>query len=169
MKDNTPRSVFIDVRRSVDPQAADESGMFYSVPIWDLWRVARNNMAATLTCGRVANEVSRYLYVYGSNALWTLAIFKIIFSSTEKRKSYRFGTTCGWVVNDRIFIFGWINPFKVVRFDLFWQISIWCQSYYCLVLTNQGVHAFCDLIITVVINNHKPNQFWFKILNQSIH
>ncbi len=59
MKDNTPRSVFNDVRRSVDPQAADKSGMFYSVPIWELWRVARTNMAATLTCGRAANEASR--------------------------------------------------------------------------------------------------------------
>ncbi len=61
MKDNTPRSVFIDVWRSVDPQAADESGMFSSVPIWELWRVARTNMAAPLTCGRAANEASRYL------------------------------------------------------------------------------------------------------------
>ncbi len=33
----------------------------FSVLIWDLWRVARTNMAATLTCGRAANEASRYL------------------------------------------------------------------------------------------------------------
>ncbi len=61
MKDNTPRSVFIIVRWFVDAQTADESGMFSSVPIWELWRVARTNMAAPLTCGRAANEASRYL------------------------------------------------------------------------------------------------------------
>ncbi len=61
MKDNTPRSVFIIVRRFIDAQAADESGMFSSVPIWELWRVARTNMAAPLTCGRADNEASRYL------------------------------------------------------------------------------------------------------------
>ncbi len=31
--------------------------------------------------------------------------------SEDERRSYRFGTTWGWVINDRIFIFGWtINP-----------------------------------------------------------
>ncbi len=49
------------MRRFVDAQAADESGMFSYVPIWELWRVARTNMAAPLTCGRAANQASRYL------------------------------------------------------------------------------------------------------------
>ncbi len=30
--------------------------------------------------------------------------------SEDKRRSYRFETTWGWVITDRIFIFGWTNP-----------------------------------------------------------
>ncbi len=37
--------------------------------------------------------------------------------SAEQRHSYRFGTTWGWVNDDRIFIFGWTIPLK-----LLWQI-----------------------------------------------
>ncbi len=32
--------------------------------------------------------------------------------SAEQRNSYRFGTTWGWVNDDRIFIFGWIIPLR---------------------------------------------------------
>ncbi len=28
----------------------------------------------------------------------------------HERRSYRFGTRWGWVINDRIFIFGWTIP-----------------------------------------------------------
>ncbi len=30
--------------------------------------------------------------------------------SENEQRSYRFGTTWGWVINDRIFIFGWTIP-----------------------------------------------------------
>ncbi len=33
--------------------------------------------------------------------------------SEDERRSYRFGTTWGWVINDRIFIFAWTNPLKL--------------------------------------------------------
>ncbi len=32
--------------------------------------------------------------------------------SEDERRSYGFGTTCGWVINDIIFILGWTNPLK---------------------------------------------------------
>ncbi len=32
--------------------------------------------------------------------------------SAEQRNSYRFGTTWGWVNDDRIFIFGWTIPLR---------------------------------------------------------
>ncbi len=32
--------------------------------------------------------------------------------SKDERRSYRFGTTSGWVINDIIFIFGWPNPLR---------------------------------------------------------
>ncbi len=33
--------------------------------------------------------------------------------SEDKRKSYGFGTTWGWVINDRIFIFEWTIPLRI--------------------------------------------------------
>ncbi len=35
--------------------------------------------------------------------------------SAEQRHSYRFGTTWGWVNDDRIFIFGWTIPLMVLQ------------------------------------------------------
>ncbi len=35
-------------------------------------------------------------------------------SSAEQRHSYRFGTTWGWVNDDRIFIFGWTIPLMAI-------------------------------------------------------
>ncbi len=35
---------------------------------------------------------------------------KNILCSEDERRSYGFGMTWGWVINDRIFIFGWIIP-----------------------------------------------------------
>ncbi len=40
--------------------------------------------------------------------------------SAEQRHSYRFGTTWGWVNDDRIFIFGWtipLRPLAIVRVE----------------------------------------------------
>ncbi len=39
--------------------------------------------------------------------------------SEDDRRSYWFGTTWGWVINDRIFLFGWIIPLI---------IYVWCQT-----------------------------------------
>ncbi len=32
--------------------------------------------------------------------------------SKDEQRSYGFGTAWGWVINDRIFIFGWANPLR---------------------------------------------------------
>ncbi len=47
--------------------------------------------------------------------------------SAEQRNSYRFGTTCGWVNDDRIFTFGWIIPLTPIRLDVsgFWLNPVW--------------------------------------------
>jgi len=34
--------------------------------------------------------------------------------SEDERRSYGFGTTWGWVINDRNFIFGWTNPLRTI-------------------------------------------------------
>ncbi len=61
------------------------------------------------------------------------------FCSKDERISYGFGMTWGWVINDRIFIFGWTNP---LSWYLFLQyaicnykdtyISIHISGQYCL-------------------------------------
>ncbi len=38
--------------------------------------------------------------------------------SAEQRNSYRFGTTWGWVNDDRIFIFGWTIPLRHALLDV---------------------------------------------------
>ncbi len=44
--------------------------------------------------------------------------------SAEQRHSYRFGTTWGWVNDDRIFIFGWTIPLRA-SFDVFLTCMCW--------------------------------------------
>ncbi len=41
--------------------------------------------------------------------------------SEEEWRSYRFGTTRGWVINDRIFIFGWTIP---SRTHIYWLCTV---------------------------------------------
>ncbi len=47
--------------------------------------------------------------------LWRNFFFKqkyLNLCSNDERRSYGFGTTSGWVINDIIFIFGWTNPLR---------------------------------------------------------
>ncbi len=37
--------------------------------------------------------------------------------SEDERRSYGFGTTRGWVINDRIFIFGWTIPLSIQNYS----------------------------------------------------
>ncbi len=38
--------------------------------------------------------------------------------SEDEEPSYGFGTTWGWVINDRFFILGWTNPLNVLIFQM---------------------------------------------------
>ncbi len=49
--------------------------------------------------------------------------------SAEQRHSYRFGTTWGWVNDDRIFIFGWTIP-----------------------LMSHNISSFCTIVTLLFIN-----------------
>ncbi len=45
--------------------------------------------------------------------------------SEDERRSYRFRTTWGWVINDRIFIFGWTIPLRLITLKhLSWNLII---------------------------------------------
>ncbi len=47
--------------------------------------------------------------------------------SEDERRSYGFGTTWGWVINDRIFIFGWTTPLSVCIFSEASKLQIHCN------------------------------------------
>ncbi len=49
----------------------------------------------------------------------------------DERRPDGFGTTWGWVINDRIFILGWTNPLSL------YKTGMWTSS-------QVKVHIFCD-------------------------
>ncbi len=55
---------------------------------------------------------------------------KDLLSSTEGSKSYRFGTTWGWVNDYRIFIFSWTVPLKLAWNRIYSRLFplSWCKS-----------------------------------------
>ncbi len=60
--------------------------------------------------------------------------------SEDERRSYRFGTTWGWEINDRIFIFGWTNPLRPIhtKTNVF-GMKIQCDTH----LNLSEHHSFC--------------------------
>ncbi len=50
---------------------------------------------------------------------------------SEQTHSYRFGSTWGWINDDRIFIFGWTVPLIVIQWDLdlIWSSSVCLESH----------------------------------------
>ncbi len=48
--------------------------------------------------------------------------------SEDERKSYGFGTTWGWVINDRIFILGWTMHLSLNGFDLTAHLKVRMKS-----------------------------------------
>ncbi len=51
---------------------------------------------------------------------YTLSSKYLPLCSVEQTHSYRFGTTWGWVYDDRIFIFGWTIPLMVLWKTINW-------------------------------------------------
>ncbi len=50
--------------------------------------------------------------VYGGSESSRISSKYLNLCSVDELRSYGFGTTRGWVINDSIFIFGWTNPLK---------------------------------------------------------
>ncbi len=79
VKNNTPRSVFSDMRRSVDPQTADELGMFVFCSRYEIYgELPGTNLLwrrrwQSGRCG--ANEASRYLLCFMQSTT-TLTLLK---------------------------------------------------------------------------------------------
>ncbi len=93
-----------------------------------------NDLLATfLSLDRV-----RILAVYG-RVRELLECIKNILICVPKMKSYRFGTTRGWVINDRIVIFGWtiLLSFKMHKT---WTIKI--------IIMNQ-MFKICKLLLSL--------------------
>ncbi len=59
---------------------------------------------------------------------------------SEQTHSYRFGSTWGWVNDDRIFIFGWTVPLRLIWMwlVLVW-VYFWLSGWLCVFLTDQHV------------------------------
>ncbi len=52
--------------------------------------------------------------------------------SKDERRSYRFGTTWGWVINDRIFILGWTNPLRLVLWSRVTYFTLFLITVICM-------------------------------------
>ncbi len=65
--------------------------------------------------------------------------------SEDERRSSRFGTTWGWVINDRIFIFVWTNPLML-------YFIILALFYFCT------IHFFSSNILRSYIAGQVP--YW---------
>ncbi len=68
--------------------------------------------------------------------------------SAEQRHSYRFGTTWGWVNDDRIFIFGWTIPLRSFSFST-WNIVL--KALYSLSMANEVINSFNTLVLFLVV------------------
>ncbi len=83
--------------------------------------------------------------------------------SAEQRNSYRFGTTWGWVNDDRIFIFGWTVPLNVKKSDIIFYNRTGVKTAFVLgfnryidkhqVTLLLFYHVFVDLYITMNISS----------------
>ncbi len=60
--------------------------------------------------------------------------------SAEQRHSYRFGTTWGWVNDDRIFIFGWTIPLSVSLSWINWNLHWLILKYISASVLSQDAH-----------------------------
>ncbi len=64
------------------------------------------------------------VYMQGQKALGFHQ--KYLKCSEDERRSYGFGTTRGWVINDRMFIFVWTIPLMITNENYFSQYLIKC-------------------------------------------
>ncbi len=65
--------------------------------------------------------------------------------SEDERRSYMLGTTWGWVINDRIFIFGWTIPLTENWKYKNKKVGIQNNN---IITRGRPIHRFCRLIVT---------------------
>ncbi len=87
------------------------------------------------------------LSVQGQRALWFHQKYLHLCSEDEWR-SYGFGTTWGWVINDRIFILGWTIPLSSSFFFFFFLLNL---NYWKLFFT-----------FAVLVNNNTADYHFWK-------
>ncbi len=112
--------------------------------------------------------------------------------SKDERRSYGFGTTWGWVINDKNFILGWRNPLNrqillcikitvmlpsfwsqvsspVWLFDLRWKLSFWQNS-----LQNSGLvnipswHLLFWVASLCMFKNDWQSKFWGREVSEIV-
>ncbi len=125
-----------------------------SLPCQSLWQYRTDIFVASENYGWTT-DVTWTILMMSLLPFWTLNVVVMLLqgqkalgfhqtflnlSSEDERRSFGFGTTWGWVINDRTFIFGWTIPltFRVnsqLHFlneliCLHWYETIRCESHY---------------------------------------
>ncbi len=84
-----------------------------------------------------ALNVSVDLLYTGSKISW-ISSKHLNLCSEDERRSYGFGTTREWVINNRIFIFGWTNPL-INLICWTWQIHYYCVNNFIFILSTDFI------------------------------
>ncbi len=68
--------------------------------------------------------------------------------SEDERRSYGFGTTWGWVINDRIFILRWTNPLSPIHY---WTLRSSTDFILLYLMYSHIVRFMCNLILAATL------------------
>ncbi len=98
-----------------------------------------------------AEHKGRYSEECGKQQFWGTSIFfpTTVWKSMVQRHSYRFGTTWGWVNDDRMNFFGWAIPLRLYKALLFFTGAV-CWSW-------MPVSCYFERFL-VALNIYPPNQ-----------
>ncbi len=97
----------------------------------------------------------------GQRALWIQQKY-LNLGSEDERRSCRFGTTWGWVINGQMFFFGWTIPLSVVKCPA----HFWTTLHMSLPFSLSFCHPHCFLFSSFFLL--RPGKF-HKLLHWSAH
>ncbi len=115
----------VHVTSVVQPEFYEATGILF---------VHKENKKNYSTIFSLQCQSSTHVLVYAGSEI-TLGQKYLNLCSEDERRSYRFGTTWGWVINDRIIIFGWTIPWSIT--DTTWIYLPWYTLKNALLNTTQ--------------------------------
>jgi len=84
--------------------------------------------------------------------------------SEDERRSYRCGTTWGWVINDRNFILGWTNPLNIIYVNYLnlnnKKAILWNKSFFLVKIVHvcESMYRWCWRWFNQLTANKSPHQ-----------